>query len=189
MMAWLRRTLLTILLPITTTLGKLSASVSSTSHPLPPEKQRLLELLQDGDALVTRTDWRPTNVLIPGYWAHVGMYRQGEVIEAVYPKVRSVSAIDFLSRVDHVTVRRVTGPSREQRHEISNEMKRYVGIPYDFMFEPGHKAFYCSEAVYEAIRVVLKNWKFEPRDRMGVMTITPQDIADARAYFREVVTK
>ena len=183
MMATLRRFLLHLLLPVAHMIGRLNTGSSdgNVTRRLAPRHDELLKLgLKPGDIFVTRTKWRPTNILIPGYWSHAGMYVGNDtVVHALAPVVVETALQDFMSCVNSMAVMRTQLPE-PTAEKAAAEMRSYVGLPYDYMFEPTTKALYCSEAIAQAYWAVANDWTFEARERMGVITVTPQDLYDAR---------
>lgn len=182
-MAWLRRTLLSILWPLTHMIGQKSVRKRPTlSH-----YSLLLSLMQPGDVLVSFTKWRPTNWLIPGHFNHSGLYvGDGHVIQAVAPDVANTELAEFLGSVDDVAVLRPLGFKQPQLEQACADALGYVGIPYDYMFEPGNHAFYCSELVYTCLAGANPDWHFTLRECLGVQTALPQDFMDATKLFTPI---
>lgn len=177
---WIRRKLLRILAPIIYRLGR----IKSHTKALPiNEYNELMNILETGDILVTRTKYSLTNFLIPGYYKHAIMYIGCNCVEAVIPRLREVQLSEVMKRVHKIRVMRVNDTTESQKLAASREMKKLIGKPYDVYFEPDHTAFYCSEAVWYSYNTVLNNWQFVPKERLGIATVTPNDIASADKFF------
>ena len=187
-LVFLRRLLLHMLYPLAYMLGRFNTGSShgNTTRRLAPRYAELQDLVP-GDIIVSRTKWRPTNPLIPGYWSHAGMYVGNDtVVHALAPHVVETPLQDFMSMVDAMAVVRPWRTGRYIMSQAAAHMRSFVGTPYDFMFEPTTKALYCSEAVAQAYWAVTDDWTFIARKRMGLVTVLPQDFYDARKHFTVV---
>ena len=150
---------------------------------------KLLTVLKPGDIIVTRTNWLPTNLIIPGHYKHSVMYvGDEECIEAVLPVVHRLDLQELLGRISEYAVLRPTFADSSEMVKAVSKMNKLVGKPYDLYFEPGSKSFYCSEAIWFCYRRVVKNWAFTPRERMGVQTVTPNDFYLAKQYFKLIAS-
>ena len=140
-------------------------------------------MLRVGDVIVTHKKglvaW-----LIPGYWSHCAMYiGNDQIVHAVYPNVEATFLADLLSSNDAFAVLRPVFSTPMRSNIAAAIIGTYVGKPYDLGFGPGKDAFYCSEAVWHAYQTAVPSWDFEARKRLGVDTVTPQDLYDARKHF------
>lgn len=178
MLQWLRRLLLTMLRPTTWALGYVTRPKTVVTE---EAYHDIRQTIQPGDVVLLRSKWRPTNIFIPGFWSHAALYvGEGKTIDAAFPEVRRSTLMELMLRADYIAVMR---PSRFTARELQKAVEyaeRAVGEPYDFMFDPGHNALYCSELCWHALKLAKPAWKFVARERMGVATVTPQDLYDSR---------
>jgi uncharacterized protein YycO len=144
--------------------------------------------LRTGDVIVTRTRWRLTNLLIPGYFKHAAMYVGGDlIVEAVWPDVRYDKVEKLLGSSHKYAVLRPKQFSYMDRHRAAERAESFVGRPYDVAFEVSdQRALYCSEAVWAALKHADRDWGMELRKRVGVWTVTPNDLYLATTYFEKV---
>jgi uncharacterized protein YycO len=156
----------------------------------------LMNMMRPGDALVSRRNHELTNLIIPGFWKHAAKYvGNGRVVEAIGRGVIETSLEEFMTTKDAVCVRRGRWSEVLAIHSAEEALKMR-GRKYDYLVEPNgsdwggrrvNDAFYCSEVVWASDQAA-HAWAglvspFEPRLTMGVMTITPTDIALAdRCY-------
>lgn len=158
--------------------------------------------IQSGDVLCSREDLRSTNLLIPGFWCHVGIcvWIDGVpfVVEAVGSGVRKQSLAKWLLGKDHCLIVRKNGMSVEARALGGQKALTQIGKPYDYQLyykpadkpkeraefhEDSQKAFYCAELAYwglsEAAAAMNEPFDFVLREVMGVLTVAPQDYEGA----------
>lgn len=181
-----RRLLLRAVNPISRLLDRINIRVGRAS--LNAEQYEMFKLLvRPGDVIVTRTKGRPTNWFIPGFWSHVLMYVDHDrVCEATTPKVRTAKTFDLFVSVDDIVIMRPTFATTMQIERAVEQILELVGRPYDWYFEPTPNALYCSEAVYHAYKNAVPDWNFTTRERLGVMTVTPEDYTKADDHFELV---
>lgn len=110
--------------------------------------REVAQLARPGDLILTRTAHRPTNLLIPGKWGHVQIlhgYPLGTTTEATWPVVRISSLVDVWTRASEVMLIRPKWATARQAAAAAGHAQKYLGLPYDTMFEMSERAFYCSE--------------------------------------------
>ena len=137
----------------------------STYYPRLTGRQyhRGYQVVQPGDILLSRDDWKLSTWIIPGVFPHVGLcvghrYKAawgvaraasgviGEVVEAVAAGVQLVDFYDFCRESDRVVILRCR--DWDEGYVLSQVLPRAlgaVGRPYDNEFAFGPKALYCSE--------------------------------------------
>jgi hypothetical protein len=146
------------------------------SHLGKPEPRRtygdyaaIAEIIRPGDVLLSREDWRLSNLLIPGFWSHAAIYIGDNVLEAVPPRVRTQALAEFVISVDSVAVLRPTLPI-----EFGDFSNLYMGADYDWIFSDDG-AWFCSELVRDYL------------SRCGLVMSklkTPQDFFNKRDEFK-----
>ena len=145
--------------------------------------------LHPGDVLLSHNEGELSNVLISGFWKHAAIAVDSEVIvEAIGSGVRKCHIVDFAMKKDFVSVWRPAFASKEQRAVAADYAKCQVGTPYDYEFQSGNKAFYCSELVHAAYDHAMGGKSpFEMRPRYGILTVIPNDIARAEKKFLRLI--
>jgi hypothetical protein len=146
------------------------------------------KLLQTGQVILSRADGNFTNLLIPGFWTHVGMVTENNtVIEAVTHGVREVDLYTFFLGKDHVCLLDCNYLTPSEKLTASRWACKQAGKPYDFgMALGGMASFFCSELVYFAQTFANPNIPFVPRTVLGVETIAPNDFWAASKYYKVV---
>jgi len=149
---------------------------------------KIADLAEPGDVLLSQNEGELSNIFIPGFWKHAAVYTgKYEVTEAIGKGVSRCHLIDFAMKKDFVSLWRPLFASKEQRKNAAEAAKLEIGRPYDYEFQSGNKAFYCSELVYSAYDVAMGGKSpFEMRPRYGIMTVTPMDIARADKKFARI---
>lgn len=131
---------------------------------------RCLQLIQDGDILLSYESGRPTSIFIKGYYDHAALVTAKKTImEAVgdyFVKdyrvkknlggVRQVDLEEWLFKKDSVCIIRPVYDS--EKHKInhnkiaSRSVFFYEGLGYDYNFKYGNETVYCSELVYASYK-------------------------------------
>lgn len=178
----IRLLILKFLTPFTKWVGKIQ--LHETAMP-DSAFDDIADFICDGDVLLSRKMWALSNVGIPGFYKHATIYLGGYIYEAVGEGVRRVPLAKWLYTHDFVCVMRSTFCLPEVSQMAAVHASKQVGLPYDYQFEPGVKAFYCSELVYWAYQVANNNQSpFVLRKTFGVDTIQPQDFRNATDKFQ-----
>jgi uncharacterized protein YycO len=111
----------------------------------------------------------------------------GAVVDAISSGVTARPLSELLSQVDHALPLAPLFATGGQAQHAANAMLNYVGRPYDYAFMPSDGAMYCSEAIWSAYRQACrKEFGMTLRKRLGVDTVTPQDLVDARKFFSPI---
>lgn len=132
---------------------------------------------QAGDVLLSRENWRSTNLIIPGFWAHAAIYAgNGVVIEAIGLGVQAVPFVKWVLGKDHAALLRFKNVPPEKRTLAGMYAFGQIGRPYDYDFASGTQAWYCAELVWYSHECVLRpDNPFTLRKTWGVDTVTPDD--------------
>jgi uncharacterized protein YycO len=143
-----------------------------------------------GDVLLTTRRGSLTSRLIPGFWSHAAIVVDGDaVVHATYPNVSRSSITELVLGATDVMIVRPVFADGEQRGTAIRWALMQLGHPYDLGFEHGVDAFYCSELVWLAYGAAVPEWSFDARKRLGVATVTPQDLADADDHFARIIRR
>jgi uncharacterized protein YycO len=133
-------------------------------------------------ALVSLKRLYLTNIAIPGYWSHAALVCDGDtVLEAVGRHgVRQVDYRQWMLDKDYVACMNPRWVDGLQKADAVTWGRWRLGEPYDMAFKPGNNAWYCSEYVYHAYAAAMamagKPMPFKKRKRLGIMSVTPDDI-------------
>lgn len=185
-----RRMILNILHPIAIAIGKFHLPYTVKNTWLLEDKtlNTLYSLLQPGDVLLSRIEGVPTNLFIPGEWKHAAIYvGNGNVVEAVGKGVVQKHISKFVLSKDKVIMMRPTFCDEKTRVKASMFASKQIGLPYDYNFKAGNKAFYCSELIGAAYAHAMNGRSpFVQRVSLGVSTYVPQDFFNAVEKFEVV---
>ncbi len=93
--------------------------------------------LVNGDVIASALKYELSNVFMPGFYSHVGIYLDGVVYEVVTSGVRISTLENFCFKKDGLALLRLQGPdwTPEQIKTMKDFCDRQVGEPYDFRFE------------------------------------------------------
>lgn len=141
----------------------------------------VVDKIQPGDILLSKENYRLTNLFIPGFWSHAAIAIDDKyVMEAVGKGVVKTPLVKWILSKDHVMILRFKNVPSQIRAAAGIEAAKHEHEPYDYGFSSGNQAWYCAELVWYAYEQVMKpNNPFELRETMGVKTVTPQDFAEA----------
>lgn len=141
----LRNFLLTLSIPIQKMMQKLHPPYAQTTV---AEAEEVMKIMQDGDILLSREKWHFTNMFIGGFYSHAAIYGEGEVIEAVAPKVQVVDFRDWVIEKHFWCVIRPL-KNVTNGYQVFVKAAEMEGSFYDYLFSFGNKKWYCSEIVRE----------------------------------------
>jgi uncharacterized protein YycO len=158
----------------------------------PPEAQTTVEMAQialqymrSGDCLCSREVWRFTSLFIPGFWTHSAVFGfvndQPSVIEAIGEGVRIVPWLDWVIEMNNWCVLRPTGTTEHQGQETFRYAQTKIGEPYNYMFSPKARGFWCSGLTYWCWSMTGR-WGgdvFTRRLTWGEWVVTPDDFYEA----------
>ncbi len=117
------------------------------------QSEHVMEIMQDGDILLSRESWHFTNYFIPGFWSHAAIYGNRNVVEAVKPRVQIVDFRDWVIEKHNWVVLRPpkldTKITRASCYELALQQ---LYKPYDDLFSDKNDAWYCSEIVREVYK-------------------------------------
>ena len=138
---------------------------------------------------LTRMEGEATNLFIPGFWTHAAIVVDDKaVIQAISSGVVATDLISFLLTKDYVGLFDPTFADAGGHTLAAAWAAKQIGAPYDYEFGMNVKAFYCSELVWAAYREAMgpDNAPFKLRKTMGVDTVIPDDIGQAKDKFKSV---
>jgi len=175
MIDWIRYRLLSLSVPIQKLMQKIGKPEPLVTY---NEVLKALSLAKPGDCILTRENYRLTNIFIPGYWSHAAMYvGDSSIVEAIGSGVRIVNAVEMLLKKDEFVILRPSFLSLGQAELAAIEAKTYIGAPYDYFFDV-NKALYCSELVYQCYK---EAYGYKPplkrSKTFGVYNINPNHFA------------
>lgn len=131
--------------------------------------------LPDGAVVLGHSNWYLCNVMIPGFWKHAAIKSGDRMIEAISRGVVVTPIGAWVSMRDAACALTPTWATPEGMRQVAAEADKQVGKPYDFDFAIDTRAFYCAELVWWAYKTVFPEMGFELRERMGRLTVTPED--------------
>ena len=110
-------------------------------------------LLQAGDIILTRDNWKLTSFLIPGHLIHAALCVAKddkecfEVSEMVRVGYKKSEFYDVCHEADHVVILRCRDWDDEYIKKVIETCLSFDGLSYDIRFELGIKTLYCSELI------------------------------------------
>lgn len=157
--------------------------------------------LQEGDIILSSSSGHLSGFFIrlvnEGKYTHALLFtgeieNKPTIVEAVGEGVLFKTLPLFLADTDSICIIRPLDStiSKEEKKKVTEFALNQVGKEYDHLFEiggkDGHKAYYCSELVYEAYRYANPKIEFIRREVMGYSTVTPNDFYNAKKFFKVI---
>ena len=184
----IRRCFLRAARPLSKLINKINIRIG-----LPPLRGNLyheaLSVIRPGDIILTRTKWRPTNIIFPGKWTHALIaIGEDELVEATLPVVRSIWLVDVWASASEVKIVRPVFLSDTERSEAASIAAAMIGTPYDLEFNDDPSELYCSELIYAAMAAAGGEAVPELRTmEFGELSIKP-DAFDDPSRFRPIIS-
>jgi len=128
------------------------------------------EKVEPGTVLLTTTYGELSNLINPVSVKHGAIYIGKTtddicyVTEAVGSGVVKTDLVTFLTTKDVVIVLKPNFLTETDKTLLTGEAVKFLGVPYDYLFEHGKKALYCFEnivSVFKALRPELNYKKNE----------------------------
>lgn len=142
----------------------------------------LMEVIQEGDILLSLTHGEVAVCFIPGHFAHVAIYKfDRKIIESVTSGVRMTDILDFFMNKDEIVVLRAKFASGEEIKRVMDYCEDQIGKPYNFdlKFSEKDEKHYCCELVYKGYNKAVLNSPFKLRNTLGIDTVVPDDFLNA----------
>lgn len=150
--------LLTLLSPIIFLLGKIGLPHRNFTG---IDYYKFRDEIIIGDIFLTKTDWEFSNIINPSEIKHGAIYVGrifGDDICYVFESTGEgailTDLVTFLLGKDAVVCTRFKGLTPLLTEVLPKTVLRFKGIPYDYLFRNGGKAFYCFELVAACINDV-----------------------------------
>jgi len=112
--------------------------------------------IETGMVFLTKTEGEFSNLINPTKIKHAGIYVGELNDDGIYYVLESVGKgsiltdlVTFLTTKDVVVICKPKFIRNESdfKYHVKEQSKRLVGIPYDYLFRKGGKAYYCFELV------------------------------------------
>jgi hypothetical protein len=161
--------------------------------------RRILKALEPGDIFLSKHDGYPSNLLIPGFYNHIGIYiGSDQIIHSIGEGVTRYDILKFLRCDSVVQLRLVPDSLPNCTEDEAAELKMNAcniaeklyeeRCAYDYDFIKGNNSYYCSEFVNQCYQGMWDDlyefpslkWlpDFVVRKILKERLITPQDIYD-----------
>lgn len=132
---------------------------------------RYRDKINIGTVLLTKTNFELSNLINPTELKHAAIY-VGNVFNTDIKYVFESTAkgavltdlVTFLLSKDRVVACQFKGMTDIFKRELPHTVLRFKGIPYDYLFTQGGKAFYCFELVAECFRDIYPYTEFSCRE-------------------------
>ncbi|MBL6988188.1 MAG: hypothetical protein ISR65_00330 [Bacteriovoracaceae bacterium] len=122
-------------------------------------------ILQEGDLIFQESKSSQSPVIkevTKSMWTHVGVIFKHNYHWSVYEAVSPVKITPlkkFVSRGKErkFSIKRITqGLTKPQKRALKDEISKFIGLPYDVLFESGDESIYCSELAWKGYMRALK---------------------------------
>jgi len=128
--------------------------------------------IEVGTVLLTKTEGELSNIINPSRLKHAGIYIGNisgirYVAEAKGEGVVFTDLVTFLTSKDVVVgckPKFIRGEKYIFDAQLQRASMKMQGIPYDYLFEHGNKAFYCFELAVECLRNIYPEIRFKCRE-------------------------
>lgn len=145
------------------------------------DKEKIMELMEPGDVLLSRENYRISNWFIRGYYGHGAQVSyDNKVIESVPNKARIQHIDQWVLSKDNVCLLSPTFPIK-----FKNIDSKYKKRKYDFRFFFMSSKLYCMELVYRYQKdIAIGDLPYKPRKMFFGMIeyLTPDDLV---THFRQ----
>jgi uncharacterized protein YycO len=151
--------------------------------------QAIINTVEPGDIIFTRSRGELGNLLISGDFKHCAMVLNSTmVLEATYSGVHTTAMFDLLKRIDYFCILRATTHNKQELYTAVSGAVGSIGMPYDFIFSEGNKAFYCSEVISFWLEAAKEfKLKYKRTKFIDSAIIYPNDLYSDKVNFIEVL--
>jgi len=123
---------------------------------------KLRDQIEIGTVMLTSTRGEFSNLINPEKIKHAAIYIGmiddiGYVLEATGKGVIKTDLVTFLTTKDLVLGYEPKYLTENDKAFLPLEAQRFIGIPYDYLFQNSKKAMYCFEAVVHTLQSVRPN--------------------------------
>ena len=148
--------------------------------------KKAYSLLQPGDYILCKDEWKLTTWLIPGKYSHAALCVDKtedslfEVAEMTHLGFTKSTFYDIFRESTSLVILRCKDWDKEYTEKVIEKCRSFEGTPYDVIFQFGIKTLYCSELVYEAD--FEKRLQISTEDLMGLgrKYISPYGLSKAK---------